>query len=113
MIFTRKPDYANTPASERRASYGYEPADPEAAPFASVVTPFFDTGDVFRETARSVLRQSLQQWEWIIVNDGSSDPASLALLDEFRGLDPRVRVVDHSENLGLSAARNTGYREAR
>ncbi len=75
----------------------------------TITTAFFNTGEVFRDTARCVFGQSLQAWEWVIVNDGSSDPAALALLEEFRSIDPRVRVVDHPRNMGLSAARNTGF----
>jgi len=107
------PDFGNTPVHERRPCFGYVPADRCAPPCVSVITPFYNTGPVFRETARSLMRQSLQQWEWIIVNDGSTAPQAHALLDEYRRKDPRIRVVDHRENRGLSAARNTGYREAR
>src|SRR5262249_55963242 len=94
MIDPRKPDYANTPASQQRAPYSYAPADASAPPCASIITPFYNTGEVFHETARSVFRQSLQQWEWLIINDGSSDPAALAVLDRYRSCDPRVRVID-------------------
>jgi glycosyltransferase involved in cell wall biosynthesis/Tfp pilus assembly protein PilF len=79
----------------------------------SIVTPFFQGGAVFYETAESVFRQSLQQWEWLIINDGSTEAESLRILDEYRHKDPRIRVVDHPRNKGLSAARNTGFREAR
>jgi glycosyltransferase involved in cell wall biosynthesis len=64
------------------------------------------------ETVTSVLRQSLQQWEWIIVNDASDDSTSLGMLAEFRNGDPRIRVVDHDVNRGPGAARNTGFRSA-
>ena len=108
-----QPDYSNTPVSPRRPSYGYAPADPDAPPAVSIVTPYFNTGTVFEETARSVLQQSFQQWEWLIINDGSTDPQYLAQLEPYRTRDPRIRVIDHDQNRGLSAARNTGYRHAR
>jgi len=63
---------------------------------------------MFLDTIASVLRQSLQQWEWIIVNDGSDDAATLRVLDALRAVnDLRVRVVDQP-NRGLPAARNAG-----
>ena len=62
---------------------------------------------MFHETAQSILQQSLQQWEWIIVNDGSTDAAALAVLAGYRQGDPCIRVIDHPQNRGLSAARNT------
>jgi FkbM family methyltransferase len=108
-----KPDYSNTPASLLRPRLDYRPTDLAAAPVVSIVTPSFNAGAIFHETAESVFRQSLQQWEWIIVNDGSTNADSLKTLDEFRHKDPRIRVVDHPKNQGLSAALNTGFREAR
>ncbi len=91
----------------------YAPAVAPGVSRVTVVTPFFNTPWVFHETARCVLGQSLQEWEWVIVNDGSADAAALQMLEGYRRIDPRVRVVDHPENRGLSAARNTGFREAR
>ncbi|HTS18825.1 MAG TPA: glycosyltransferase [Verrucomicrobiae bacterium] len=107
------PNYANTPVSPSRPRLNYRSADPAAPPVVSIVTPFFNADATFHETAESVFRQSLQQWEWIIVNDGSSEAESLRILDEYRHKDPRIRVIDHSQNRGPGAARNTGFREAR
>src|SRR5262249_3138606 len=47
------------------------------------------------------------------INDCSTDPESLAILSGYRQRDPRVRVIDHEVNKGLSAARNTGFHAAR
>jgi glycosyltransferase involved in cell wall biosynthesis len=113
MIDPEHPDFANTPVSPRRPRRDYVPADPSAVPAVTIVTPFYNTGDMFEETARSVLRQSFQQWEWIIVNDGSTDAAALSVLAPYRVLDPRIRVIDHESNRGLPGARNTGFRAAR
>jgi glycosyltransferase involved in cell wall biosynthesis len=113
MIDPLQPDYTNTPASPRRADYAYAPVNLNAPPMVTIVTPYFNTGAIFCETARSVLQQSLQQWEWLIVNDGSTDRESLAQLEPYRAGDPRIRVIDHQQNRGLSGARNTGFRQAR
>jgi glycosyltransferase involved in cell wall biosynthesis len=113
MIDPTNPDYTNTPFSPQRPCFDYQLSDRTAAPRVTIVTPFYNTGPIFQETAASVLRQSLQQWEWLIVNDGSSEAESLALLQEYRSCDPRIRVIDHPVNRGLSAARNTGFRAAR
>lgn len=112
MIDPFQPDFSNTPASQLRPSYGYAPEDIAATPYVSIVTPFHDTGEAFRETTLSILGQSYQQWEWLIVNDASTDPTALKLLDYIRHLDPRIRVIDHNENMGPSAARNTGFHAA-
>lgn len=113
MIDPRRPDFGDTPVSPARTRFGYAPADPSKPAAVTIVTPFYNPGSVFHETASSVLQQSLQQWEWVIVNDGSTDPESLDMLDDYRASDPRIRVIDHDENRGPSAARNTGFRAAR
>ena len=112
MIDPQKPDFDNTPASPNRADFFYHPVDDHARPALSIITPFFNTGGIFHETAKSVLDQSLQQWEWLIINDGSTEPHALELLDCYRKKDPRIRVIDHPANLGLSSARNTGFHQA-
>ena len=112
MIDPNSPDYTNTPASDRRPGYDYRPFDPTARPAATIVTPYYNTGEIFHDTARSVFRQSFQQWEWIIVNDASTNPEALSILDSYRNTDARIRVIDHEVNQGPSAARNTAYRAA-
>ncbi len=112
MIDPARPEFTNTPAAPQRPGFSYLPANPSARPLVTIVTPFFNTGQEFIETAHSVLGQSFQQWEWLIVNDGSTDSDSLALLGKYRDRDRRIRVLDHKKNKGLSAARNTGFRAA-
>ena len=113
MIDPANPDFANTPVAEQRPHFDYTPGGGDNAPAVSIVTPFYNTGAIFHETAASVLQQSMQQFEWIIVNDGSTDPEALAILDAYRQRDPRIRIIDHAANKGLPAARNTGYNAAR
>lgn len=94
------------PLDPDQPTYGYRPAH-AAPPAVSVITPYYNTGALFLETAQSLLRQSLQNWEWIIVNDGSTDQAALRALLPFRSADARIRVIDQP-NCGLPAARNAG-----
>jgi glycosyltransferase involved in cell wall biosynthesis len=113
MIDFQNPDYSNTPASSRRPVYGYLRENPADPPAVSIVTPFFNTGPVFIETVESVLRQSLQQWEWIIVDDGSDDPKSLEILECLVARDPRVSIKKGKARSGPAAARNLGVAAAR
>ena len=71
----------------------------------SVIIPVYNVQQYLREAIESVLCQTFQNLEIIIVDDGSSD-GSGEICDEYRS-DPRVKVI-HQENQGLSAARNTG-----
>src|SRR5262245_16636457 len=112
MIDPLQPDFANTPASPRRRAFEYTPRAKSVAPAVTLVTPYFNTGLLPHDTATSVLRQSFQQWEWLIVDDGSTEADALSVLGEYEHRDPRIRILRHSENRGLSAARNTGFREA-
>lgn len=113
MLDARSFDFDNTPASPRRPPAPEPPPSTTAAPLVTIVTPFFDTDpEIFAQTARTVAAQSLRSFEWLIVDDGSSRTESVAALDEAV-VDPRVRIVRHSANRGLSAARNTGFAAAR
>ena len=74
----------------------------------SIITPVFNGARFIMEAASSVQQQSCQDWEWIIVNDGSTD-GTAALLE---GLDdPRIRIVQQP-NRGVSAARNAALDQA-
>src|SRR5262249_61215582 len=70
----------------------------------SIVIPCYNGGRFLPETLQSVLGQTRKPDEIIVVNDGSTDPATLELL---RSLPPEIRVV-HKLNEGLGYARNTG-----
>lgn len=111
MIDPRRPDFGRTPASLDGAVYRYALRENES-PVLSIVTPFFDTGDVFHETATAVFAQSLQAWEWIIVNDGSSDRRALEGLERYRS-HPRIVVIDLPARTGPAAARNVAAARAR
>jgi glycosyltransferase involved in cell wall biosynthesis len=78
------------------------------SPAVAIITPYFNTGPIFGETIASLRAQSLQQWEWVVVDDGSDDPQALEVLAQLREHgDPRVRVIAQP-NRGLPAARNAG-----
>jgi glycosyltransferase involved in cell wall biosynthesis len=70
----------------------------------SIITPVFNGAGFIAEAGNSVLAQSHDDWEWIIINDGSTDDTAIRL-EKFE--DPRIRII-HQENAGASAARNVG-----
>lgn len=76
----------------------------------SVVIPAYNREDVIGPAIESVLRQTYADFELIIVDDCSAD-ATAARASAIA--DPRVSVLRHPENRGVSAARNTGIRAAR
>lgn len=112
MIDIENPDFTNHPSSEARPLFPYQPVAFPSQPVVSIITPYYNTDEVFFETARSLFNQSFQEWEWVIVNDGSTDPSSLARLATVEKSDPRVKVI-HQTNRGPAAARNAAFRNAR
>ncbi len=78
----------------------------------SIITPYYNTGELFVETFVSVQAQSLQNWEWIIVDDGSPDRESVMRLDDIAKKDSRIKVI-RQVNGGTAAARNTGFRNSK
>lgn len=79
-------------------------------PAVSVITPAWNAAAHLAETIASVREQSITDWEWLIVDDGSTDE-TLAILREYASLDPRIRLIEQA-NAGPSAARNRAMREA-
>jgi glycosyltransferase involved in cell wall biosynthesis len=77
----------------------------------SVISPVYNAADFLPRAVGSVLMQEFDDFEVIIVNDGSTD-ASASVCDEMAEQDMRVRVI-HKENGGVSSARNAGLDAAR
>ncbi len=82
----------------------------EALPRVSIVVPCYNLGRYLYEALHSVLRQTVQPIEIILVDDGSTDDYTRLVVDAIDH--PRARVI-RQENRGLPAARNAGIREAR
>jgi glycosyltransferase involved in cell wall biosynthesis len=61
-------------------------------PLVSIVTPFFNTEDYLSECIESVLKQSYQNWEYILVNNCSTD-RSLEVANSYVRKDSRIRIV--------------------
>ena len=75
----------------------------------SVIIPCFNHGKYIQESVNSVLNQTYENIEIIIVNDGSDDEYTLKILNE---IDNSKIIVIHTRNQGLSAARNNGIKIA-
>jgi glycosyltransferase involved in cell wall biosynthesis len=75
----------------------------------SVLIPLYNKERSIKNTIQSVLDQNFNDFEIIVVNDGSTDN-SPEIVKQF--VDPRIRLI-HQENQGVSAARNRGIKEAK
>lgn len=76
----------------------------------SVIIPVYNTCELVRRAVVSVLEQDAEDLEVILVDDGSTDE-SAEICDSIAAEDARVLAV-HQENMGVSAARNTGLKYA-
>lgn len=84
-------------------------------PAISVVTIFFNAERFLNEAIESVLGQTYDHWELILVDDGSTDK-STEIAVSYASLHPeRVRYLEHPshQNLGMSVSRNSGMAMAR
>lgn len=72
----------------------------------SIIVPVYNTGGYLVRCLESLIAQTYQNIEIILVDDGSTD-GSGAVCDDFARRDGRIRVI-HQQNSGVSAARNAG-----
>lgn len=73
----------------------------------SVIIPCYNTGEYLEEAIQSVFQSSFQDFEIIVVNDGSTEEATLSVLSSIDY--PFTRLI-HQENGGLASARNSGVK---
>ena len=78
-------------------------------PLVSVVLPFRNPGKDLLNSVQSILWQSFTDWELILLDDGSTDPATQCL----KGIrDERIRLIPHRKSAGLPTMLNEGIRLA-
>ena len=77
----------------------------------SVIVTCYNQADCIQTTLSSALSQTYENWECIIVDDGSTDDSAINIT-EFIKEDERFHYV-YQNNAGVSTARNTGLRERR
>ena len=72
----------------------------------SIIIPVYNGGDYLRPCFDSIIHQTYQDWELLLVDDGSTDDSG-RVCDEYAAQEPLIRVI-HKENGGQAAARNDG-----
>ncbi|MBO3732715.1 glycosyltransferase [Glycomyces niveus] len=109
--FRRFTDWTELKAPERGAPLHFDglrtaPLKPiEKGPMISVVMTCFQPGEGLLTAVRSVVAQTWQNWELLLVDDGSG-PEYEPILLEAAALDPRVKLLIQPENAGTYQARN-------
>jgi len=82
------------------------------SPLVTVVTPLYNSEAFVADAVRSVMAQTFDDWEMIIVDDASSDK-SAATVATFLEQDDRLKLIRLVQNEGSSVARNKAIRRAR
>ena len=81
----------------------------------SIIVPVYNVSKYIERCARSLFEQTLQDMEFIFVDDGSPDDSMEilhAVLSEYPYRKNQVKIITHAKNKGLVAARNAGVRFA-
>ena len=81
-------------------------------PLISIVTPYYNADKYINQTANSILNQTFPYFEWIIVDDGSTDENAKRKLKDLKEIDARIRIL-YQENSGPAAARYFGAKMAK
>ncbi len=79
-------------------------------PRVTVLMPVYNAAPFLAEAVQSILRQTFTNFEFLIIDDGSTDE-SVAVIREFQ--DPRIRLLHNGTNLGLVTSLNKGLNLAR
>ncbi|MBO7489148.1 MAG: glycosyltransferase family 2 protein [Bacteroidales bacterium] len=82
-----------------------------SSPILSIIVPVYKTEQYLDSCVKSIVAQTLQDWEMILVDDGSPDNCPM-MCDQYAANESRIKVI-HQENGGLSRARNQGILLAR
>ena len=80
------------------------------SPRFSIIIPTYNRAALIAETLNSVSAQTFQNWECIVVDDGSTDNTK-EVIENLAHQDPRIRYI-YQENAERSVARNNGIRNA-
>lgn len=73
----------------------------------SIIMPAYNSGKFIKESIESVISQTYENWELLVVNDASTDNTKY-IVESFIMKDTRVKLINLSKNQGIANARNIG-----
>lgn len=79
-------------------------------PEVSIIMPVYNKDKYLRNSIESVLKQTYQDYELIVINDGSTDGSS-RIMKDYAAMDSRIHIINQ-DNSGVSCARNAGLSHA-
>src|SRR3989344_5781814 len=78
----------------------------------SVLMPAYNARKYIGEAIESILNQTFKDFEFIIINDCSTDKTK-KIIEEYANKDARIKLINNATNLGLTKSLNIGLKEAR
>lgn len=78
----------------------------------TIITPMYNSQQYILETINSVLNQTYKKWEWIIIDDASTDKSTL-LVENYSKKDERIKLIKKEVNSGQANSRNIGLKLAK
>jgi len=90
----------------------FQPAAPRI-PVISIISSCFEDYQHVETTYRSLINQTFQNFEWIIVDDGSTNPAANAFLASLPQRTNKIRVLSHTAHQGVAGSYNTAIAQAK
>jgi UDP-glucose 4-epimerase len=88
----------------------YDSSTRRSTPLVTVAMPIYNAGKYLRMAVRSIQLQTFENWELLIIDDGSTDNAVADIADL---VDPRIRILRDGHNRGLAARLNEAIDQAR
>lgn len=101
-------DYTMMPGNEVFETHSIN----DGEPIISIITGYYNCKQYIRETANSIINQTFPYWEWIIINDGSTEEGTKEILEEISKLDSRIKVY-HEKNRGRLKTRDYAIEKAK
>lgn len=85
-----------------------EYSDMSVVPIVSIIMPAYNSADFIGEAISSVQLQTYENWELIVIDDGSDDK-TCELVEKFAESDSRIRLYKNEKNIGVAKTRNRGF----
>ncbi len=86
--------------------------NPSSNPLVSVIMPAYNTAEYVEQAVESILNQTYKKFEFIIIDDASTD-STLNILEDFRRKDRRIILIQNKKNLGVTRSLNKGLELAK
>lgn len=84
----------------------------DGEPIISIITGYYNCKNYIKETAISIINQTFPYWEWIIINDGSTEEGTAEILEEIANMDSRIKIYNE-KNRGRLKARDYAISKAK